>query len=152
MPYVESVLQPGEAVRYVGSLHWIGYVPGFATLIVAAIIYLMVPNTGVMHTIGIALVLLLLAAAVYLLFRAWWERFTTEYAVTDRRVIYKRGLIWRQTMEMNMDKVASVDVKQSILGRLLDYGTVEVHAPGADPEPIRNVAAPLDFRTHIIAK
>src|SRR5436190_15092951 len=112
----------------------------------------MVPATGAMHTIGMGLVLLLFAAALGLLVRAWWERFTTEYAVTDRRVIYKRGLIWRRTMEMNMDKVTSVDVKQSILGRLLNYGTVEVHAPGADPEPIRSIASPLDFRTHIIAK
>jgi uncharacterized membrane protein YdbT with pleckstrin-like domain len=50
----------------------------------------------------------------------------TEIAVTDRRIIYKRGFINRHTEEMNMDKVASVDVDQSILGRILDYGTVHV--------------------------
>ena len=53
-------------------------------------------------------------------------RWITEIAVTDRRVIYKRGFITRHTVEMNMDKVASVDVDQSILGRMLDYGTVHV--------------------------
>ena len=50
--------------------------------------------------------------------------------MTDRRVIYKRGFITRHTVEMNMDKVASVDVDQSILGRMLDYGTVHVIGTG----------------------
>ena len=58
---------------------------------------------------------------------AWFIRWITEIAVTDRRIIYKRGFITRHTDEMNMDKVASVDVDQSILGRMLDYGTVHVH-------------------------
>ena len=150
--YIHSVLQPGEVVRDVVSLHWVGYVPGIAALLVSAIVYLMVPNTGIMYTIGRGLALLLLLVALYLLFRAWWERFTTEYAVTDRRVIYKRGLVWRSTMEMNMDKVSSVDVRQSILGRLLNYGTVEVYAIGGTSEEIKNVASPLDFRNHIVAK
>ena len=61
---------------------------------------------------------------------AWFIRWITEIAVTDRRVIYKRGFITRHTVEMNMDKVASVDVDQSILGRMLDYGTVHVIGTG----------------------
>ena len=61
---------------------------------------------------------------------AWFIRWITEIAVTDRRVIYKRGFITRHTEEMNMDKVESVDVDQSILGRLLDYGTVHVIGTG----------------------
>lgn len=51
-----------------------------------------------------------------------------------------------------MDKISSVDVRQSILGRLLDYGTVQVHGPGPDFEPITDIGAPLEFRTHIVAK
>ena len=50
--------------------------------------------------------------------------------MTDRRIIYKRGFISRHTEEMNMDKVASVDVDQSILGRILDYGTIHVIGTG----------------------
>ena len=64
------------------------------------------------------------------LFRAWFARWITEIAVTDRRIIYKRGFIWRHTEEMNMDKVPSVDVDQSILGRMLDYGTIHVIGTG----------------------
>jgi len=54
------------------------------------------------------------------------QRWTTEIAVTNRRIIVKRGLIWRQSMEMNLNKVESVYVAQSILGRLLNYGNVDV--------------------------
>lgn len=152
MRYIDSVLQPGETVRQVATIHWIIYLPGLAALLVTLIIYMMVPNTGMMHTIGSWLALLLLAASVYLLLRAWLRQFSTEYAITDRRVIYKRGLVWRKTMEMNMDKISSVDVDQSIFGRMLNYGTVRVHSPGADPEPITDIGSPIDFRTHIIAK
>ena len=82
--------------------------------------------------------------------------------VTDRRIIYKEGFITRHTVEINMDKVASVDVDQSILGRLLDYGMVHVIGTGgaqntADPNLGRGierhrVASPLALRSAITAK
>ena len=79
-------------------------------------------------------------------------RWTTEIAVTDRRVIYKRGFINRHTIEMNMDKVASVDVDQSVPGRLLNYGTVTVQGTGMSFEPLRRIKSPLSLRNAIIAK
>ncbi|MCC7346712.1 MAG: PH domain-containing protein [Variibacter sp.] len=152
MRYVDSVLQPGETVRQVATLHWVVFLPGIATLVVALVIYLMIPNTGALSTIGTWLALLLLAGSLYLLARAWWRRASTEYAITDRRIIFKRGLVWRRTIEMNMDKVSSVDVRQSIVARLLNYGTVFVHGPGPDFEPIVDIDAPLEFRNHIVAR
>ena len=66
---------------------------------------------------------LLAVVALFLLVREWFGWWTTEIAVTNLRVIYKTGFIQRKTNEMNMDKVESVEVDQSILGRILDYGT-----------------------------
>jgi uncharacterized membrane protein YdbT with pleckstrin-like domain len=86
-----------------------------------------------------------------LLARAWFERVTTEIAVTDRRIIYKRGFIRRYTVEMHMDKVESVDVDQSILGRMLDYGDVIIHGTGSGLEPLGHVDHPLELRNHITA-
>ena len=83
---------------------------------------------------------------------AWFIRWITEIAVTDKRVIYKRGFINRHTVETNMDKVATVDVDQSILGRLLNYGTVTVKGTGLTFEPLRNVKSPIELRNSIIAK
>ena len=90
--------------------------------------------------------------AVLSFVHGWFQRWITEIAVTDRRVIYKRGFINRHTIEMNMDKVATVDVDQSVLGRLLNYGTVTVQGTGMSFEPLRRIEAPLALRNAIIAK
>ena len=70
---------------------------------------------------------------------------TTELVLTDRRVIYKTGLFQRHTMEMNRSKVETVGVDQSVLGRLLNYGTVIVRGTGGSFEPIRQIERPADL-------
>jgi uncharacterized membrane protein YdbT with pleckstrin-like domain len=91
------------------------------------------------------------AAALVLWLRAFLRRASTELAVTDRRVIYKTGLVRRHTVEMNMDKVESVNVDQSLLGRLFGYGTVTVHGTGGGLEPLPSIASPIAFRNHVTA-
>jgi hypothetical protein len=79
-------------------------------------------------------------------------RWITEFAVTDRRVIYKCEFISRHTAEMNMDKIESVDVDQSLLGRVLNYGTIHVLGTGEGIESLHRIAAPLALRNAITAK
>jgi uncharacterized membrane protein YdbT with pleckstrin-like domain len=69
--------------------------------------------------------------------------------VTNRRVIYKKGLIRRQTNEMNMDKVESVKVEQLILGRIFVYGTVTILGTGEGFETLRTIASPIKLRNCI---
>ena len=83
--------------------------------------------------------------------RAWIRRVTTEFAVTDRRVIYKTGLFSRHTLEMNRGKVESVDVEQPFTGRLFGYGTIVLRGTGSTHEPIYHIADPLTFRSYITA-
>jgi uncharacterized membrane protein YdbT with pleckstrin-like domain len=90
--------------------------------------------------------------AAFLTFRAWFRRWTTEIDVTDRRIVFKRGYIRRHTVEMNMDKVESVDVDQSILGRIFDFGDIVVRGTGHGIEPLHNVQAPLQFRNYVTAR
>ena len=144
MSYVDSVLQPGETVRYRGDIHWKVYVPGLLVLVVGLLCFSLGP-------FGAVLGVIVVIAAACLLAWAWLQRATTEIAVTNRRIIYKRGFIERRTIEMNMDKVESVDVNQSVLGRLLDYGDIIVRGTGASLEPFRGIGAPLDFRNHVTA-
>jgi uncharacterized membrane protein YdbT with pleckstrin-like domain len=84
-----------------------------------------------------------------LLVRQWFLSWITEIAVTNRRVIYKKGLIRRQTNEMNMDKVESVQIDQSILGRMLDYGDVTILGTGEGFETLRTIAGPIELRNNI---
>jgi len=64
----------------------------------------------------------------------------------DRRVIYARGFIQRHTVEINMDKIESVDVDQSIMGRAFNYGDVTIRGTGQTFEPLRQIDRPIDFR------
>ncbi len=75
----------------------------------------------------------------------------TELVVTSKRVVAKRGLIGRQTTEMLHKKVESIAVHQSVLGRLLGYGTLVIHGTGGGAEAIPNIARPLEFRNAAMA-
>ncbi len=73
-------------------------------------------------------------------------RATSEFAVTNRRVIIKVGLVSRKTVELNLEKVESIGVEQTILGRLLGYGTLVVVGTGGTKEPFQRIADPMAFR------
>jgi len=152
MKYLLRVLQPGETVVHESRLHPLIFLP--ALLLLALAIALLV---GSMQFTGDVKIGLQAAAAIFAVFaiaswaRAAIRRATTELAITDRRVIYKAGLLARHTLEMNRSKVESIDVDQSILGRLLGYGTIIVRGTGGSLEPIRMISDPLTFRSHITA-
>lgn len=151
MSYLKKVLQPGEEVRYVTNVHWIVYLPGALTLVLAVAAYIGSYLSQQMATLWQVLAVMLFVLGALMLLVAWFRRWTTEIAVTSKRIIYKRGFIQRRTAEMNMDKVASVDVRQSILGRIFDYGTVTVQAAGMTLEDLPMIEGPLQFRNHITA-
>ena len=152
--YIDDILQPGEKVLYSTNAHWIFYVPAIAAWIVAILLFLLSRQTD---TEGIVLLCLSAAAvvaivALYWTVKAWFHRWTTETDVTNLRVVHKTGFIQRRTFEMSLDKVESVDVNQSILGRILNYGSVTVRGVGEGAETIDMIASPLDFRSHITAR
>jgi uncharacterized membrane protein YdbT with pleckstrin-like domain len=68
------------------------------------------------------------------------------------RVVHKSGFIKRRTFEMALDKVESVDVNQSIFGRLLNYGDVTINGVGEGRETIATIASPLAFRNSITTR
>lgn len=152
--YVERILQPGETLRYEGTLHWIIFLPAFVLLgfaIAGLAAMAIIPRGGVGGSIFFAIVVIAFIFGTLHLLVAWIRRHTTEIAVTDRRVIYKTGLVSRRTVEMNMDKVESVDVRQDVFGRILDYGTVLIRGTGAGLEPLDSIATPLALRNAITA-
>jgi uncharacterized membrane protein YdbT with pleckstrin-like domain len=151
MRYVDRVLQEGETVRHVATISWVGYLPGLLLWVIAGILLAILPSSPSARLFVLMVALIVFAIGTVLLVRAWWRRFTTEIAVTDRRIIYKRGFVRRYTVEMHMDKVESVDVDQSIWGRLCNFGDVIIHGTGVGLEPLRKIDRPLDLRNHITA-
>lgn len=71
---------------------------------------------------------------------------TSEYAITNRRVIIKTGFISRQTFEMNLSRIESVEVDQSFWGRILGYGSITIIGTGGTRELFNNISNPLKFR------
>jgi uncharacterized membrane protein YdbT with pleckstrin-like domain len=129
-------------------IHWIVYWPGVAVAVLAVVAYWLSETRllpGIWRYSAYALALV----AVFLLIKQWLQLRVTEIDVTDRRVVYKKGLIRRQTNEMNMDKVESVQIDQSILGRMLDYGDVTILGTGEGFETLRTIASPIELRNSI---
>jgi uncharacterized membrane protein YdbT with pleckstrin-like domain len=155
MKYVDRVLQPEETVLHRAHLHWLIFLNAIG-FVVLAIGFLIAERVYGNREPIVATILVVIACFFFFIaaevgFKAWIRQVTTEFAVTDRRVIYKTGLISRHTMEMNRSKVESVDVRQSFFGRLFGYGTIVLRGTGATHEPIYHIADPLTFRSYITA-
>ncbi len=152
--YIDDILQPGEKVLYSTNTHWIFFLPAIAGWIVAIAFFVLsgmvAGGTPVLLCLSMAAI-----SAIFALYKtatAWFHRWTTETDVTNLRVVHKTGFIQRQTFEMSLDKVESVDVNQSILGRILNYGNVSIFGVGEGNKTIDTIASPLEFRNHITAR
>jgi uncharacterized membrane protein YdbT with pleckstrin-like domain len=130
------------------------FLPSIAAWI-AVIVFLVVSRmvgTDVLMLICLAFAAVAALVALYWTVTAWFHRWTTETDVTNMRVVHKAGFIKRRTFEMSLDKVESVDVNQSILGRLMNYGDVTIQGVGEGTQTITTIARPLSFRSAITAR
>ena len=73
-------------------------------------------------------------------------RSTSEFVITNMRIILKTGWISRKTFEMNLNKIETVNVKQSVWGRLFGFGTISIVGTGGSREEAENIRKPLEFR------
>jgi len=148
MGYVERHLLPNEHVVYKTRLHWMLFVkPGLLTLtgIVLALLLRQVLDPPWLWMIGAAVALIGLAWA----FVHYVELMTSEFAVTNTRLILKVGLISRYTTELLLTKVESIGVQQGLMGRLLGFGDLTVTGTGGVREVFRRVRDPIGFRNHV---
>jgi len=123
--YVESALINNERIVYRGQISlW-----SLAPLIIIGLLTIQFGGIG----------LLFIIAAII--------RYNTfEAAITTKRVIAKFGLIGRKTIEINIGKVESIQVDQSIIGRMFDYGSIILSGAGNPQAPIPGISDPMNFR------
>lgn len=153
MAYYTKVLQPDERVLVMGRLHWSIYRHALMILAIAVAVFIAsfwAPQPGFADDLRILAGAIAVAGVVAFL-AASIRRHGTEIVVTDRRVILKRGVLSRHTVEMNVSKIESIDVEQSLVARMLGYGTLLIHGTGADIEPLQRLENPLAIRSAIIA-
>jgi uncharacterized membrane protein YdbT with pleckstrin-like domain len=70
-------------------------------------------------------------------------------AVTNKRVTVKIGLMSRNTQEMMLQRIESIMVHQTVMGRMLNYGTITLRGVGGTPDPFASIAHPLEFRRQV---
>ena len=152
--YIDKILQPGEGVVYSTNAHWMFFLPAIAAWIVAIAFLVASWMIGVHALMLICLAFGAVAGLVALFWMAtaWFHRWTTETDVTNMRVVHKTGFIKRRIFEMSLDKVESVDVNQSTLGRLMNYGDVTIQGAGEGTESISTITSPLAFRNAITTR
>ena len=152
--YIDDILQPGEKVLYSTNAHWVFYLPAIGAWIVAISLFILsrIASADALVMLSLVSAAVVALLALYWTVRAWFHRWTTETDVTNMRVVHKTGFIQRETFEMALDKVESVDVNQSIPGRILNYGNVTILGVGEGKKMIKTIASPLEFRNHITAR
>ncbi len=160
MSYIEKILLPDERVIYVATLHWVIYVPGLAVSLLGLVIgrlgYDIIydvfgPSFAhyVDHPLG-AIGLLIFAVGVMMVVVSYIRQTSTELAVTNRRIIAKYGYIARTTFEILVNRMTGSNFDQTVLGRLLGYGTVLVHGAGGDISPFDRISDPQGFHNALM--
>lgn len=138
MSYIDEILGRDEAVHYRARFPAVLYAGSWFLLIVFA-------GAGVLFAIngfgwlgpGIAAVGLMLFLAVML--PIW----TTEIGVTTQRFIYKRGIIWRTSQELQLRSIEEVDLEQTFFGRVFNHGRVALHGTGVGDIKLPGLAEPV---------
>jgi len=150
MSYIESQLLPGEQVRYRAHLHWVAFLGAFGVLALTMAFVLVAWLAPVRELWYLVAALGLIAVVTLLVGYVTYK--SSEFAVTDRRVIIKVGFIQRRTLETMLSKVEAIGVDQGLLGRVFGFGTITVTGTGGTHEQFQRIAAPLEFRKHVQAE
>ncbi len=128
MSYLQDSLAPGEEIVAVFSLHWTA--KGWLILWLA----LTIP------TFGVALI-----GVLY----EWLRLRAIEQGVTNRRVVRKTGIVSRETTELRLSSIETIDLQQSTWGRLLGFGNVLLTGRGESAMLFNTIAHPLDAKRAI---
>lgn len=156
MSYVDKNLMDGEQVMYRTHRHWVIFAKPLVFLLIGFLLFLV---TATLSSKGefnsdTARVLNLIAAVVGIIalitaIPAWIERRTSEFAITNKRVIIKIGWIRRRSDETLLTKIEGIEVIQGIWARMLNYGTIIITGTGGSKEPFAQITAPLLFRRKV---
>jgi uncharacterized membrane protein YdbT with pleckstrin-like domain len=148
MSYVDRHLLPGETVTYRTRLHWKVYLlPGFLVLLVLLPLTIILALSSDFKQLA----LLPAVAAILVIGIARLRRRSSEFAVTNKRVIIKLGVLTTRSIELLLSKVEGIAVEQSFSGRILGYGGIVVTGSGGTKEPFEGIQSPLDFRQAVQA-
>lgn len=138
MSYIESNLQPGEEIKYKAKLHFFLFLQPVVLLLLGWWLY--GSEAGVLHYGGIFILII----GVISLIQRILVKIGSDYVVTNKRVVLKTGVVSRKAVDLVLAKCEGLHIRQSVLGRIFNYGTITVTTGGATSSfrlyPIRSVS------------
>lgn len=152
-----SELLPGENLILKEHQHWIVLVKALlipvVLLVIAAIVDLTVKSgTGIPHFRTIV-TLVAVAIALLWLIVVWIRWQATAYTLTDQRIKIETGVFGRSSKIIPIDRIQDCTTKQTLFGRILGYGRVEVDAAGAQgAEVLSHLPHPGEFRDQVFVQ
>lgn len=159
--YVKRAMQPNEKVVYAAQLHWIIYKTGILTTILGGVfgacavplatLFVGDKWASYIDTPAKWMSVGLIALGTLHLLISFIRQMTTELVITDQRVIAKHGWIATTSYELMMTKVEGATIDQTVMGRMLGYGTLMVKGTGGGISPIDHVADPYKFHSYLMS-
>jgi uncharacterized membrane protein YdbT with pleckstrin-like domain len=156
MSYLDNNLMPDEKVLYRAKPHWIIFWPTFLLLLIGLALFIFgikqpLPTTSPTFHLNINTLVarLALLLAIILAIPEFITYVTSEYGVTNRRVLMKTGFFRRISLDIRLSRVESIAVQQTLLGHLLNYGSILISGVGGSKDPFPTIASPLLFRQKI---
>jgi len=142
MSYIDGNLVTGEQVVFRTRLHWKSLIGPFlfAVVTLSPVVWLLTQGTWN------NLVLIAPALGVLIVVAALIRRESSDFAVTNKRVMMKTGVFTARSVELLLGKVEAIAVHQSLGGRLFNYGDIVVTGSGGTEESFSGIQAPLELR------
>ncbi len=136
--YIDSNLMEGEHVIYRAKLHWMVFAwPIIWFYSNSLVAYVKGPDSAKNLFFSLAVITAISALITYK---------TSEFGITNKRILIKFGFIRRRSLETLLTKVEGIQIEQGIFGRMLDYGTIIITGTGGTHSPFKKISLPLGFR------
>jgi uncharacterized membrane protein YdbT with pleckstrin-like domain len=142
MGYIDENLMSGEKVVYRTKLHWIVFLRPIIFIILA---FIFLASGKKIAPVGRLFFLIAIVWEVL----AFISFKTSEFGITNKRVLIKVGFIRRNSLETLLQKVEGIQVNQGILGRIFNYGTILIKGTGGTINPFHKIEAPMEFRKKV---
>ena len=139
--YVRATLTRDESVLYEAKISMWSQLP----LILLGVCCL-VATASIASTANIQTELVMLALGLIPLVLVFLRYKSTELCITNLRIIANFGLLSRHSIEMKLSRVESIQLRQSIAGRLFNYGSLVISGAGNPMAPVPDISNPLEFR------
>ena len=157
MCYVEKTLGNGEKIEHIVNFHWLWMFFAYLFLTVGSVLaivaFLYVPELLSQEQIDSAWVYLMpffsFVAGLSIYLSMMIKKWTTERVLTDTRFIKKTGWIMRKTEEIRIDRMEEINLDQSVLGRLFDYGDVKISGMGMGGIMLSMIDSPIEFQKRL---